>query len=64
VIQAFVRHQEQLKQQISGLEQCIASRSVIASPANPMIVYSLEQALNIIVVHEKRHILQAKKVRL
>jgi hypothetical protein len=37
---------------------------VIASPANPMIVYSLEQALNIIVVHEKRHILQAKKVRL
>jgi hypothetical protein len=28
-----------------------------------MIVYTLEQALNIIVVHEKRHILQARKVR-
>jgi hypothetical protein len=63
VIQAFVQHQEQLKKNISGLEGCIASGSVIASPANPMIVYTLEQALNIIVVHEKRHILQARKVR-
>ena len=62
VIQAFVQHQEQLKQNITGLEESIASGSVIASPANPMIVYTLEQALNIIVVHEKRHILQAKKV--
>jgi hypothetical protein len=63
VIQAFVQHQEQLKKNISGLEGCITSGSVIASPANPMIVYTLEQALNIIVVHEKRHILQARKVR-
>jgi hypothetical protein len=63
VIQTFVQHQEQLKQHIAGLEGCIASGSVIASPANPMIVYTLEQALNIIVVHEKRHILQARKVR-
>jgi hypothetical protein len=63
VIQAFEQHQERLKQHISGLEGCIASGSVIASPANPMIVYTLEQALNIIVVHEKRHILQARKVR-
>jgi len=63
VIQAFVQHQERLKQKISGLEGCIASGSVIASPANSMIVYSLEQALHIIVVHEKRHILQARKVR-
>ncbi|MEY5131941.1 MAG: hypothetical protein RL734_2008 [Bacteroidota bacterium] len=63
VIQAFEQHQEQLKQHIAGLEGCIASGSVIASPANPMIVYALEQALNIIVVHEKRHILQARKVR-
>ena len=62
VIQAFVQHQERLKQHISGLEGYIAGGSVIASPANPMIVYTLEQALNIIVVHEKRHILQAKKV--
>ncbi|MGA1414085.1 MAG: DinB family protein [Candidatus Kapaibacteriota bacterium] len=64
VIQAFVGHQEQLKQHISELEGCIASGSVIASPANPMIVYTLEQALNIIVVHEKRHILQAKNIRI
>jgi hypothetical protein len=62
VIQAFVLHQEQLKQHISELEDCINRGSVIASPANTMIVYTLEQALNIIVVHEKRHILQAKKV--
>ncbi len=62
VMKAFVQHQEQLKQNISGLEGSIANGSVIASPANPMIVYTLEQALNIIVVHEKRHILQAKKV--
>jgi hypothetical protein len=64
VIQAFVQHQERLKQKISGLEGCIASGSVIASPANSMIVYTLEQALHIIVVHEKRHILQARKSRL
>jgi hypothetical protein len=64
VIQAFVQHQERLKQKISGLEGCIASGSVIASPANSMIVYTLEQALHIIVVHEKRHILQARKARL
>jgi hypothetical protein len=63
VIQALEQHQEQLKQHIAGLEGCIASGSVIASPANPMIVYALEQALNIIVVHEKRHILQARKMR-
>lgn len=62
VIQSFVQHQAIMKHNISGLEDCIKRGSVIASPANPMIVYTLEQALNIIVVHEKRHILQAKKV--
>ncbi len=33
------------------------------SPANPNIVYTLEKAFEIIVMHEIRHLEQAKRVK-
>jgi hypothetical protein len=37
-------------------------RIVITSPALSIVTYSLMDAYRVIVVHEKRHVLQAKRV--
>jgi hypothetical protein len=37
-------------------------KTVIASPASKMIVYTLDTAFDIIVTHERRHLEQAREV--
>lgn len=62
IIQKFEAHQEQLKKHIQSCNTFIDSGTVIYSPASKAIVYTLEQAFNIIVAHEKRHLNQAREV--
>lgn len=61
ILEKFLFHQEDLKDWISELEMFINKGEIIHSPANPLIVYSLPRALDIIVAHEKRHLDQALK---
>ncbi|WP_215222766.1 DinB family protein [Echinicola shivajiensis] len=58
----FVDHQKELSQWIGKLGPYLEKGQIIHSPANKLIAYPLSTALEIIVIHEKRHFNQAKKV--
>lgn len=62
IIEKFMAHQDDLKNWIKELGPYIEKEEVIHSPANKLIVYSLPQALDIIVAHERRHLEQAKNI--
>ena len=55
IIKRFQAHQEELKVQLDLLSGKISSETIIGSPANRNIVYSLEKAIEIIITHEERH---------
>jgi len=62
IVQRFVTHQDQLKKHIQSCSSFVDAGVVIYSPASKAILYTLEQAFNIIVTHEKRHLNQAREV--
>lgn len=62
ILDDFSRHQESLKGLIRDARQFVDIRTVISSPANKNIVYTLEKAFEIIIAHEKRHFNQASEV--
>jgi len=62
ILERFGKHQSELKKMITNCEDLLLQGQVISSPANKIIVYKLETAFNIIVVHEQRHFEQAKKI--
>jgi uncharacterized damage-inducible protein DinB len=59
IIADFTRHQSALKKAMNGTEELLQRKTVIASPANRNIVYTLEKAFEIMVAHEERHLNQA-----
>jgi len=61
IVEKFLSHQKELKGWINEMEIFIEKGTIIHSPANSLIVYSLPQALDIIVAHEKRHLDQARR---
>jgi hypothetical protein len=61
VVEKFLSHQEELKGWIIEMDHFIEKGTIIHSPANSLIVYSLPQALDIILAHEKRHLDQAMR---
>ncbi len=62
ILDEFEAHQQTLAQQIESAENLVERGVVISSPVNSNIVYRLERAFDIIVIHEKRHFEQAKEV--
>lgn len=52
-----------LSSRIENLEPLIKRNVTIASPANDMIVYDIQTALDIIVAHMKRHFEQARRTK-
>lgn len=62
ILERFQKHQEELKYYISKCAPLLDSGVVISSPANRNIVYTLEQAFDILVTHEERHLEQAREV--
>ena len=54
----FLKHQEMLKDYFLGLTPMLDGNVVIHSPAGKGIVYPLKDALEILVTHEERHLLQ------
>jgi hypothetical protein len=61
IISEFVKHQNALKDKISSLETFLGKGTVISSPANPNIVYTLDKAFEIMIAHEERHLNQANE---
>lgn len=61
-VELFEKHQEKLKEYIRAIDPNTVSKIVIASPAKRTVVYSLEAALNIIVTHEQRHLMQSLEI--
>lgn len=59
IVRDFSRHQSDLKKLIGSAEHLLQQHAVMASPANPSIVYTLEKAFEIIIAHEERHLNQA-----
>ena len=61
-VELFEKHQEKLKEYIRAIDPNTVSKIVIASPAKRTVVYSLEAALDIIVTHEQRHLMQSLEI--
>ena len=63
MVQRFIDQQNQLVTYIKAIENLDAEKTIITSPASKIVTYSVMDAYRIIVVHEQRHILQAKRVK-
>ena len=62
ILDKFQEHQTELKHMMKDASDLVEKGVVISSPANRNIVYKLETAFDIIVLHEQRHFNQAKEV--
>ncbi|MUP45990.1 DinB family protein [Gramella sp. BOM4] len=62
IISQFESSQSRLKSFINDLAGEIRTGKVIYSPANRNIVYRIDTALDIIILHQQRHFYQAKEV--
>ena len=63
IVQQFVQHQEKLKTLMTNAAPLLKQNTLITSPANANITYTLAKAFEIIVAHEQRHFNQAKEVQ-
>lgn len=62
ILDQFLKEQDRVIEMFKKCEGYIGTGIVISSPASANLVYSLESAFDIIVVHQKRHFLQAERV--
>jgi hypothetical protein len=62
ILSQFEKHQAELKAFIHSCADLLDDNTIISSPANKNIVYTLKSAFDIIVTHERRHLEQAKEV--
>src|SRR5215213_9225229 len=62
VIDDFVAQQATIVEKIKATEHLDVERIVITSPVASVITYSLMDAYRVIVIHERRHFQQAKRV--
>lgn len=59
IFKKFEKHQLEMESFLERCEKFIAKGAVISSPANRIIVYKLDKAIDIIIAHEQRHYNQA-----
>jgi uncharacterized damage-inducible protein DinB len=63
IIDRFARHQVELIEHIRGIPSSVdRGRRIVTSPLAAFVTYSLDDCLTILVVHEQRHVQQAKRV--
>ncbi|REE00104.1 DinB family protein [Marinoscillum furvescens] len=58
----FSRHQDELIELVKNTNHIDHKKAIITSPANRLIFYYLEDAIKIILAHERRHIHQAQQL--
>lgn len=62
LLAAFSRQQDELSGYIQDLDHLLDQNIMIRSPAKDWIIYSLDDAFEIIISHEKRHLNQLEKI--
>lgn len=62
IMDRFEQHQTNFRHLLESCTDLLEKGTVISSPANRNLVYRLETAFDIIVLHEQRHFIQAKEV--
>ncbi len=62
IVDRFVSHQQELKRKFKAVENRGPETVIMTSPFAGFITYSLLDAARIVIVHERRHFDQAKRV--
>jgi hypothetical protein len=62
IVERFREHQRQLAGHIGKISPELDLKTMLTSPLAGFVTYSLDDCLTILVVHERRHLLQAKRV--
>ncbi len=62
ILHRFEVNQQALAAKIEQSRALLESRAILHSPASKYIFYPLETTFDILIVHEKRHFLQAEKL--
>ena len=62
IVDRFEKHNRKLADHIVAISPAIDLKTVITSPLAGFVTYSLDDCLTMLVVHERRHVLQAKRV--
>jgi hypothetical protein len=63
IVDRFARHQAALIEHVRLIPDSVdLGGTIVTSPLLRWVTYSLDDCLAILVVHEKRHFLQAKRV--
>ena len=62
IVERFAEHNRELGNHIANISPSVDLKTVITSPLAGFVTYSLDDCLTILVVHERRHVLQAKRV--
>lgn len=63
VLERFLKLQDELLSLVKASEGFDLARILLTSPLSPLIRLNLFEALNLVVVHEQRHLAQAERVR-
>lgn len=62
ILDRFPAHHRSLKQVIQNSKRLLGTGTIISSPANPNIIYSIDVAYEILLSHEMRHFNQMQKL--
>ncbi len=62
IVERFEEHNRELAGRIEKISPEIDLSRIITSPLAGFVTYSLDDCLTMLVVHERRHVLQAKRV--
>jgi len=62
ILQRFLAHQQEFISWMEGCDELLQKNTLLSSPANRNIVYTLDKAFDIIVAHEERHVNQLKEI--
>lgn len=63
ILDNFLQNNFELMEWMEKLKPFLGIDTVIHSPANKIISYTLDQSFDIIISHEKRHLNQAKEIK-
>jgi hypothetical protein len=62
IVADFVQQQQQLTRLIKATDHVDHQKTIVSSPVSGLITFSLKDGISIIVVHEERHFMQAKRL--
>lgn len=62
IVSDFNDHQEEMKRYYQRLGQLDTKNLIVASPVSALITYTLADAMELLAVHERRHLKQAENV--